>query len=250
MAFKQLEERLDPNFYDNYLEIFGGIKEPFHSTLKYMLDIAATLDEVKLGKEYVLYGGYGVLTHLADQFGERIIPTWRGSHDIDIIGTEKVAGTLKSFYNIQNGSKNHNVGGKRTLHIVGEDSECKVDLSLKNQKEYLEYREEKNLFGVPISVLNPYKIIRSKLNLYQEEPINKEGRLKHDIDILTLLGIIQLKNGTIGEVVEGLNLNMRADLLRILESGKGVTGNMRMNFGPKPEFRKLLTKYLKQHKVN
>ena len=250
MAFDHLEDKLDVEKLEDYFEVFSGISEPFHSTFKYMLDIASVLDEVDLKKEYAVYGGYGVLTHLAHKFGERIIPTWRGSKDIDIVGTERVKSAIKSFYNIQPESYNHNIGDKKALHIIGGEGEFKVDFSLKDLKELSKYREEKNLFGIPISVMRCYDGIGGKLHISQDDTVSEDTRLKHKIDILTLLGIVQNDEKAFSEVVKNLDGHGRYNLLKVLETGKGVTENMRMSFGPQLEFRRLLIKYLRQHKAD
>jgi len=136
MAFDNLEKRLPESQYDIYLDITRRLKEPFNSTLRYMLDMASVFEEVKLKDQYALFGGYAVLTHIVDQFGDKIIPTWRGSQDIDLIGTNKIITTLKSFYNVESDNASPNIKGKRTLKIDENNRECKVDFTLAKPEEF------------------------------------------------------------------------------------------------------------------
>ena len=237
MTFKHLEDKLEVEQYETYLDIVNRLKEPFNSTLKYMLDMAAVLDQVKLKDEYAIFGGYGVLTHIVDQFGDRIIPTWRGSQDIDMIGDEKVKSTLKGFYNIESDMASPNIRNKRTLKIVEEGRECKVDFTLGNVKEGQYEIEEKIILGIPIMVVSPYDLIKSKVLLSDKELI-------HKIDVLKLLGVLEHRQKSIKDLVAELNEHQRENLYKILENGKGVTENMRMNLGPSNDYARSLKTYL------
>ena len=88
------------------------------------------------------------------------------------------------------------------------------------------------------------------MHISQDDTVSEDTRLKHKIDILTLLGIVQNDEKAFSEVVKNLDGHGRYNLLKVLETGKGVTENMRMSFGPQLEFRRLLIKYLRQHKAD
>lgn len=234
MVFKNLEEKLSVENFGIYSDIVQRIKEPFKSTLRYMLDIASVIEEIQLKDEYTMVGGYAVLTHIVDQFGDKIIPTWRGSQDIDMAGSYKVINALKSFYNIESDLPSPNIKDKRTLKIKEDENECKIDFILGD----LPYkREEKRILGIPILVASPFDLIKSKASLAKEQ-------LTHKVDVLKLLGVLEYRGFSINELVSGLDEQQREDLYNILENGKGITENKRMNFGPGNEYAQLLKKYL------
>ena len=109
MTFTNLENALKDNQIESYLDLFGHLQEPTKTVLGYTLDVASFLDLVGLRKEYSVFGGYAVLSHLMSTYGPGVAKLWRGSTDIDMAGTQKVLNALKSGYRFHSNSQSPNV---------------------------------------------------------------------------------------------------------------------------------------------
>ncbi len=236
MAFSNLEDRLDVARYESYLSVMDDLKDPFKTAFSYALDMACVLDTNQLREEYALFGGYGVLTHIVDRFGEKIIPIWRGSNDVDMLGTIKALTALKSFYLFKSDLPSPNLENKRTLIIQGETGDYKLDFCVTSSED-LSAKEERSIWGVPVSVISPVCLIGNKILLAKDESKQKE-------DVLQLLGILEYRGMRIPEFVKDLNAEKRTSLYDLLMN-VSPAGN-RVNIGASEDYTKSLKVYLRK----
>src|SRR3989344_4475715 len=236
MAFSNLEDRLDVAQYESYLSVMCDLKDPFKTAFSYALDMACVLDTNQLRGEYALFGGYGVLTHIVDRFGEKIIPIWRGSNDVDMLGTMKALTALKSFYPFKSDLPSPNLENKRTLIIAGETGDYKLDFCVTSSED-LAARENKSIWGVPVSVISPIRLIGNKILLAKDESKQKE-------DVLQLLGILEYHGMEVPDFVKDLSSDKRISLYDLL-MGVSPEGN-RVNIGASEDYFKSLKVYLRK----
>lgn len=236
MAFPNLEDRLDIAQYESYLSVMNDLKDPFKTAFGYALDMACVLDTNQLRREYALFGGYGVLTHIVDRFGEKIIPIWRGSNDVDMLGTMKTLSALKSFYLFKSDLPSPNLENKRTLIIQGETGDYKLDFCVTSPED-MAACEDKLIWGVPVSVIRPINLIGNKILLAKDEAKQKE-------DVLQLLGILEYGGMGIPEFVKDLTREKRTSLYDLLMNA--VPEGSRVNIGASEDYLKSLRGYLKK----
>ena len=189
MTFKHLEDELTSEGnevnLEKYMQVFSELSEPTKTVLGYTLDFAAYLNELRLGNQFCLHGGYGVLSHLMLDYGEDITRYWRGSEDIDCIGTFVVLSALKSGYNVKGDRPSQNIDGKRTVKLDnGSEQECKIDYTLESEFLDLGVPERNRNFGIDLLVLSPLNLIRGKLNTPVEQII-------HSYDIMSMLALLE-----------------------------------------------------------
>lgn len=237
MTFANLEDRLDVTQYASYLDVMGDLREPFKTALGYALDMACVLSTNQLGGEYALFGGYGVLTHIVDRFGERIIPVWRGSNDVDMLGTMKALTALKSFYHFKSDLPSPNVEHKRTLIIQGETGDYKLDFCVASPEDLVAAREDKQIWGVPVSVVRPISLISNKIILAKDEAKQKE-------DVLQLLGILEYRGMKVPDFIRDLTPEKRISLYDLLVHT--ATEESRVNIGASEDYLKSLKGYLRK----
>ena len=222
MGFENLVNRLEKEgkFRDFDRDITLIEKErgtPYTNTLKYLLSVTNELEENGVSDDYALIGGYGVLTHLANSFGRKIIPNWRTSHDLDIVTKNfGIKSVIDGSYEIESRGRSHSIPGKYTYLIKDPKIEtpCELDLyipiydntcnseyedsqlvKINNRvfgKEFFERSEKKDFYGVNISVPSLKDLISLKLD------IGKETRKK---DIQDLRDLVAIAN------IEEINLN-------------------------------------------
>ncbi len=241
MNFKNLEDRLQRGGNGNlnkYLEIFPKIPEPTNTILGYTLDISSYLETVNLADEYVVFGGYAVLSHLMDSLGEDVAKVWRGSTDIDMAGTKKVAAALKAGYHVASDKPSPNLENKRTLKIVQGGNECKVDFAeFHNNNQYFPYESNKH-FGIPLKVANPLSLIKSKLKTPIDEKV-------HSLDILGMITVLERRGYSPQQVLHSFNPDQKYDLLNRIKIAYDSSKQERLGFVPTPEFREYLIEGLK-----
>ena len=239
MVFQNLEGRLTEEHIETYVDIMEDIENPTKTTLGAALDIAVVLKNTGLEHQYALFGGYAVLAHLVDKYGDGIILSWRGSEDIDMIGSVHVLNAIRSNYNVTNDRQSPNVSDKRTLKIQPEYApEVKIDYT----QGSLDYTEEKEIFGIPITVLEPFTLVRGKLRPAIDEEV-------HRSDIIGLLGVMDHRAKRDNkydpeEIAKQLNpeeVNLLCDAIR----GYEPWNEERITIGPSKEYTDMLKKALK-----
>ena len=249
MKFRHLEDMLTEQGIDLYSEIISNMKEPFVSIFNYLLDITSFLDSEKLKSEYKIIGGYAVLTHIVDQYGEKVIPKWRGSKDIDIIGSDRVHRALKREYNILSidDRPSPNLLNKRTIKIKNDENTefegCKIDFVSGDQNLISEYQEEKKILEIPIMVTNSLGLIKYKLAVTKEE-------LEHKEDILKLIGIMEQKGQSVSHLVDNIDHTQRESLYNLLKEETGPSENVKFSFDPNIDYLRLLRASLKKHIIH
>jgi hypothetical protein len=187
MPFNHLEDTLNNENILSYLEFCGELQEPTRTVLGYTLDIASHLHSQNLSDNYAVFGGYAVLSHLMDAFGDSLAKTWRGSTDIDMGGTCNVLNSIRSGYHLSNDSISPNLKDKRTLKLdVSGERECKIDFYCNNPEKKYGASQINSHFGIPLRVIKPEFIIKGKL----KTPI---GEFQHYGDILGMIAVLEKK---------------------------------------------------------
>lgn len=236
MTFKHFDDYLleRPDTLEEALGILESIPEPTRSITECLGDMSVALATWNLGAEYDIVGGYAVLAHLVSRFGDRIIPIWRGSKDIDIVGSQRVLNALHAIYSLKEEWLNHNIKDKCTLRIPsarGSDQECKIDFVL-DEKVYKRPHETEEIMvlGFPVHVLTPLALIKGKLEAV------KSGE-KHLTDIVHLLGVLEHRRAVPEDIVKALNSKERRLLYGCLSDGFDPHAcNTRINIGPTPTY--------------
>ncbi len=236
------EGRITDSELEDILNLNDRIPEPTKTVLGYLTDVAAMLREQKLADQYVVFGGYGVLCHLVSCFDDNIISVWRGSDDIDMVGSVHVLNSIRSGYNVFNDKPSPNIESKRTLKITPRRqniTSCKIDY-VEDDKIVQQDTETVKVMGIPIHVVSPLYIIKNKLGIYDQEA-------KHCQDIKTLLGVCEYRKIDLTELVKYFSRDERARLYSFL-----VTQNYfqpdgsRLEFGPTDRYVTALKTVLKK----
>lgn len=219
---------------DKVLALYDKIDQPVRSLLELAGDISVTLLQRDLQKNHCIFGGYAVLAHLVDRFGDQFIPAWRGSDDVDIIGTEDVLHALEDRFKIKASRLNHNVN-KYSLFVPGDKEETyKIDYVARQ----LPACEEVTVLGVPLQVMAPLPLIQSKLAPAQTQE-------KHRVDVIHLVGVLEDRDVSPRNVAKQLHLPQRRELYDVLQLG--FDPNSRVSVGPTPAYaRDLRTELLNQ----
>lgn len=187
MPFNHLEDTLDNEQVFPYLEFCGELQEPTRTVLGYTLDIASHLHSQGLSDKYSVFGGYAVLSHLMDQFGDSVARTWRGSIDIDMGGNCDVLNSIRAGYHLSNSLHSPNVEKKRTLKLdLDGERECKIDFYCDNPEKKYGPSQINTHFSIPLRVVKPEFIVKGKL----KTPI---GEFQHYGDILGMLAVLERK---------------------------------------------------------
>ncbi len=145
MKFKNLENNLSVKYIEPYLELFANLKSPTRDVLGLALDMACVLR----GTEYLIFGGYAVLSHLMQEHGEAIARTWRGSIDIDMAGSLGAFLALSESYQIESDRNSPNLKNKRTLKLAGEEH-FKIDFYDGDMEKKFGKSETNKHFGIEI----------------------------------------------------------------------------------------------------
>lgn len=232
MVFRHLENMLaegDNKNAEEYLEVFRDLKEPTRTLLGYTLDIASFLNGSGLDKEYVIFGGYAVLSHIMESYGEQIAKVWRGSNDIDMGGTQSILRAIKRGYEINSDFPSQNIKDKRTLKLVEDaEKECKIDFYTGDFKK--RFSSERNRhFGIDLIVGDPISLIRSKANI----PVSEAT---HSYDILTLLAVLEHRGYNPKDILKEFKGNERALLSEHVKEGIKRFGDDRIGFFPSGKF--------------
>ncbi|MBI2449146.1 hypothetical protein HYV49_02520 [Candidatus Pacearchaeota archaeon] len=236
MSFSHLDDLLaggeDKNI-ELYLEIFKDLKEPTRNVLGYTLDIASMLHNSELDNEYVIFGGYAVLSHIMKAYGSEMARVWRGSDDIDMAGTPKVKTALKRGYSVSSDMPSPNLKDKRTLKLVEDhEQECKIDFYTGDFKT--RFSPETNThFGINVKVGSPISLIKGKIDAPFDEPL-------HSYDILTLLSILEKRGYNPSRIISNLNNNEKALLLEHIKNGIEHFGEDRIGLFPSHNFISLV----------
>ena len=236
MSFSHLDDLLargeDKNV-ELYLNIFGDLKEPTRTVLGYTLDIASLLNDFGLGDEYVIFGGYAVLSHIMKAYGVEMARVWRGSEDIDMAGTPKVKAALKRGYSVSSDIPSPNLRDKRTLKLIEDhESECKIDFYIGDFKT--RFSPETNThFGIDVKVGSPISLVKGKIDAPLGEPL-------HSYDILTLLSVLEKGGYDPNRIVSNLSHEERALLLEHIKSGLNHFEEDRIGLFPSHNFISLI----------
>ncbi|MEK6861763.1 MAG: hypothetical protein AABY07_07370 [Nanoarchaeota archaeon] len=239
MTFRHLEEIIVKEGREaDYLSIADGLKEPTRSTYSYLLDIASVLRQNSLQDQYQVFGGYAVLAHLIKQYGDRIVLAWRGSQDIDMIGNMQVLTALKGFYQVKSDLPSPNIPSKRTVKLsTDNEEECKIDYTTGQKRGRTEVVP---ILGIEVPVLEPSELIKSKLYAKDE--------LVHKVDIVKMLGILEVRKYDPEEFAQSLTPEQRLDIYDVVLTGHDMTRNARMTMGPSKEYMSKLKDYLRRLK--
>lgn len=243
MTFNHLEEKLQDRHINSYVNIFENLKEPTKTVLRYTLDIGSYLDEKDLRKKYALFGGYGVLSHLMEEFGESVALSWRGSTDIDMAGNQRVLEALKASYAMISDRKSPNVKNKRTLKLTeNTEEECKIDFYMGNVEGIL-IPQTNTHFGIPLTVADPLSLIDGKLGTPESESV-------HSQDILAMLSILENRGYGSKEVTGRFQDKSKRKVLddRIKDGMKTYEGT-RIRFIPSKSFVKDIRRDLRKNRM-
>ncbi len=237
MTFRHLEETLTDEQVVPYLEFCKELQDPTKTVLRYALDIASHLNSLRQ-TNYAVFGGYGILSHLMNVFGENVARAWRGSTDIDMGGSHKVLNAIRSGYHMSNDSLSPNILDKRTLKLDLEgEKECKIDFYLGNPKEKYGPSQTNVHFGVPLKVVRPEYLIRGKL----KTPIQE---FHHYGDILGMLAVLEKQGHSPGEVIKILRHDEAGELQERIVTGERQFSRDRFGFLPGKEFSDELKRQL------
>ena len=230
MTFKNLEDRIvERGQIDEYLDLFSKLREPTKTVLRYTLELAKLMEDSRLQNHYAVFGGYATLAYLMGTLGEKIALTWRGSEDIDVIGTQPVINALKGYYDVASDFPSQNIAHKRTLKLrtrsVPPEDEVKIDFTLTPPP----YKTAtKNIFGIPLQVMTPLPLIRSKLNCAYES--------KQRIDIMNLLYIMEQEGTDPREIVNAMCPSEFPIFKSVLIESTELVTNRRMTLAPSSDY--------------
>lgn len=238
MTFRHLEDTLTEDDIPLYLEFGSNLQEPTRTVFGYTLDIASHLYTRNLSNAYTVFGGYAVLSHLMNIFGQDMAKIWRGSSDIDMGGNQAVLGSMKEGYHMLSDSPSPNIPHKRTLKLdINGENECKIDFYLGDATRKYGQSQTNLHFGVPLRVVRPEYIIKGKL----KTPIDQ---FHHYGDILGMLAVLE-KSGHSPEKIWRVLDHAEIDELqtRITFSERQFSRD-RFGFFPSEDFSKRLKKEL------
>jgi hypothetical protein len=243
MSFTHLENRLSNTNIDSYLGIFNDLQEPTRTVLGYTLDIATLLGDAGLLPQFTLFGGYAVLSHLMQEYGPGVAKSWRGSNDIDMAGTSAVINNLHAGYEIKSDLASPNVKDKRTMKLneKGEET-CRIDFYLGDFKKRFGDSIINTHFGIPVPVVEPRDLIRSKLRTPEDE-------LQHTGDILGLLSVLERRKCSPAQIVQNFSPAEKMDLLARTSDGYSRFSRDRLGFFPSGEFYSGMRKYLHARRI-
>ena len=243
MTFRNFEARLHGLPEGNlakYLDVFSGLKEPTRTVLGYTMDIATILDNSQLNRDYVVFGGYAVLSHLMSELGEEAAKLWRGSSDIDMAGTQKVRALMRNFYKVKSDMPSPNLADKRTLLLIENgENECKVDFYEGDIKEKFPDPEINTHFGVPLRVASPLNLIKGKLYTPQEQQL-------HAIDILKMLSVLERRGCQPADIVRYFLPDEKPELAKRVNAARIIADAQRLDFTPSGDFTETLETLLRK----
>lgn len=185
--------------------------------------------------DVVLLGGFGVLCHMIDSKGvngNSLVKKWRTSHDLDLAFRTKAAlGVLKPY--LAEDRKSTSIANKRAAKLfdTGIEDYCLQHNSAYNTQPIFvqgdlyypgsgdhdsviiaqttltedDFRTAKivNMFGIPIRVLDLYKILGMKLSI--ETKSDGLPREKDIVDITNLMGVSEGNNRSADHLLCSLN---------------------------------------------
>jgi hypothetical protein len=243
MTFKNFEEKLHKGqdvHLSDYLDVFSGLKEPTRTVLGYTMDIASVLGDSELSKDYVVFGGYAVLSHLMRELGEETARLWRGSSDIDMAGTPKVRALMRNFYTIRSDTPSPSLAEKRTLLLAGNgEPECKVDFYEGDINAKFPNPETNVHFGVPLRVASPLDLIKGKLCTPQEQQL-------HAIDILKMISVLERRDYQPADIVRYFLPDEKAELSKRVKVAMEIASAQRLDFIPSGDFTETLETLLRK----
>jgi len=242
MTFNHLEDGLGEKEVLPYLEFCEDLQEPTKTVFRYALDIGSHLESQGLLEDYVIIGGYAVLSNLMDTFGDEIAKTWRGSNDVDMAGDHRVWTSVKSGYNLHGDNESPNIDKKRTLKLdLDGEEECKIDFYLGNSVEKYGISHVNTHFGVPLRVLKPEYIIKGKLKTPEEQ-------YQHSGDILAMISVLERKEEDPSKILKILNHCESDNLRKRIHQGEKRFRKDRFGFFPRLDYMKALKKGLRHQR--
>ncbi len=240
MPFPRLEEHLlETENIDKFERLNQRLCEPTKTVLSYVLDIGALLDKENMRFAQILFGGYGVLAHLAASYGEDIASLWRGSSDIDMGGNDNVLRLFHRAYTVTSDRPSPNLHSKRTLKIEApSEHECKIDFYQGPQARF--DGEIRRFFSIPLHVASPLSLIKEKVGLANEEET-------HGQDIVALLSVLERRGTDPHDVEHKLSTEEKRMLHGVLKTFYGTTHNRRMSVAPSRTYKNELDRLLKRY---
>lgn len=205
-------------------------------------------------QDVVLLGGFGVLCHMVDSKGEggsSLVKRWRTSHDLDLAFRTKAALSVLRPYLVED-RKSTSIKDKRAvklfdagiddyylrhnnsipasvqgdLYYPGSESydHVKVGQTVLTKDDFRTARIV-NMFGIPIRVLDLYKILGMKLDI--ETKSDGLPREKDMVDITNLMGVSEGNDKSTDHLLrslspaERLRLGIVINHIKIFNSEKG-----------------------------
>ena len=252
-AIQNLELKLiDNNNYEKYEELLSKIKtkdaETYKQTLRYLLSISEHLNQYS-PNEYFFLGGYAVLTHIISDKTEGIMPSWRGSHDVDIVVADiNLENYIKGgFNNLIPSRKFYHLPHKKVFEFEEETLEKGVHLDFYYPdkpngeigighfligQDIWQNVEKKSIFGIDVNVPAVRDLLRSKLEITTSENLPREKDMD---DILSLLYLDQSKGNTPESLYSLLSPFQKDQLIHIIdfkEDNKGISKDRRLQLNP------------------
>lgn len=256
-AIQNLELKLIENeTFDKYESLLSKIKtkdaETYKQTLRYLLSVSEHLNQYS-PNEYLLLGGYAVLSHLIDNKTEGIIPSWRGSHDIDLVVSDiNLENYIKGgFNNLIPSRKFYHLPNKKVFEFEEETLEKGVHLDFyypnkpKGDIEIGHFTidgdiwkniEKKNIFGINVNVPSIYDLLRSKLEVTTSENLPREKDID---DIFSLLYLDQNKGNSPEQLYSILTNFQRNQLINIIDfkdENKYIHKERRLHLNPTNQY--------------
>jgi hypothetical protein len=239
MTFKHLEDGLkSEENLNKYFAVYSGLQEPTRTTLSYALDLASYLQSVNLGDDYIVFGGYAVLSHLMKELGEDVAKIWRGSNDVDMAGTTKALNAIRAGYDITGDRPSQNLDDKRTIKLTEDhEQECKIDFYMGDFEDRFFPPEVNTHFGIDFKVSNPLSLIRGKLYTPQSE-------LVHSTDILRMMAVLERRGNSPENVARFFTSEQKKVLAERLKQSYDAVSADRMDFVPSEAFMSNIKKQL------
>jgi len=246
MEYQHLERQVESSGnLDDYITVMEHLREPTSRVLPRSLDIAACLNSANLGDDYIVFGGYGVLSHMMSAKGPHVAETWRGSNDFDIAGTEAAIRALKGNYQIIGDRPSPNLRNKRTLILEEQDGrELKIDFYTGHFEERYFPPEINTHFGVDFRVSNPLCLIRGKL-------LTPSSEIVHSTDIVRLISVLEDRKYSPGDVARFFNSKQKVELdTRFMQGYSYIcTHGLPVDLIPSKEFKNELHRFLHKGRI-
>lgn len=221
--------------YDDYksnVDRFAKQSRQDHfDQVRYAMNIAHNAAANDAQDKVMFVGGIGVLGNLVKYCGTRIISQWRGTRDLDlmlyspqykhvisssfdVVDYEGKSNSIKDklcFRGYSNDAEFVRLGAAAVDAYTPSKSDPREGMKIGQAKIAEDWKEERyaNFFGIPVKVLNPMTLLRTKLSVENSKGLPRSQDLD---DIVNLLGLLECEGKEPADIFDSLG-GKRTDYL-------------------------------------